>query len=142
VDELGRDAQSHAAAPLVAPGGSEAVLVVEDEEMARRMACLMLERRGYRVMVADGLERALRLADDRDQEVDLLLTDVIMPTMNGRELFELLHAKRPGLRVLYMSGYDANVVARHGVLEPGVHFLQKPFTAEALAAKVREALGG
>ncbi len=84
---------------------------------------------------------ALELAEQHDGPIDLLLTDVVMPGMNGRQLSELLRARRPGLRCLFMSGYPADVLAPHGVLETGVALLQKPFSIQSLSEKVRELLG-
>jgi two-component system, cell cycle sensor histidine kinase and response regulator CckA len=123
-------------------GGRETVMVVEDTEAVRELACRILERHGYRVLQAENGEAALLLAGDGDIVVDLLLTDVVMPGMNGRELYLLLAAQRPGVRVLFMSGYTDDVIAHHGVLEQGVAFIQKPFTVDDFSRKVREALDG
>ena len=101
---------------------------------------VMLERLGYTVLAADGPNQALQLAAAHPGVIHLLLTDVIMPDMSGRDLWQRLGALRPDLKCLFMSGYTANVIAHHGVLDDGVHFLQKPFSREALAAKLREAL--
>jgi CheY-like chemotaxis protein len=96
----------------------------------------MLEKMGYTVIAADCGDRCLEMVRKGVGRVDLLLTDVIMPGMNGRELYERLLTELPGLRVLYMSGYDGNVIARHGLIDAGFHFLQKPFTLEVLSEKV------
>ncbi|HKZ78552.1 MAG TPA: response regulator [Pyrinomonadaceae bacterium] len=120
--------------------GTETILIVEDEEMVRKLARDILEDRGYRVLVAATGEQALRICDGNGNDIHLLLTDVIMPTMNGKVLAE--RTSRPGLRVLYMSGYTDDVIVRHGVLEPGTNFLEKPFTPDALARKVKEVLNG
>jgi PAS domain S-box-containing protein len=125
-----------------APGGQETILLVEDDEMVRTMTRKMLEYLGYRVVVATFVHEAIEAVESHNIPVDLLLTDVIMPEMNGRILYDRLSASRPGLRVLYMSGYDRNVIAQLGVLVEGVHFLQKPFNEDALASKIREALSG
>ena len=101
----------------------------------------MLSGAGYKVIEARGGPEAVRLAKERET-IHLLLTDVIMPEMNGRMVAERVAALHPGVKVLYMSGYTDDVVAPQGVLEAGIHFLQKPFTALALASKVREALEG
>jgi DNA-binding NtrC family response regulator len=130
------------AAPVVPARASvdpETVLVVEDEEKVRDLVCRMLSGAGYKVIVARGGTEAVRLAKERET-IHLLLTDVIMPEMSGRMVRDQVAVLHSDVKVLYMSGYADNVVAHQGVLEAGVHFLQKPFTAHALAAKVREAL--
>ncbi|MGD9948181.1 MAG: transporter substrate-binding domain-containing protein [Desulfobulbus sp.] len=121
--------------------GSEIVLVVEDEPMILEMATTMLESLGYAVLGASGPAEAIRLAHEHGSTIQLLMTDVVMPEMNGRVLANQLRALFPGLRCLFMSGYTANVIAHHGVLDEGMHFIQKPFTIHTLAAKIREALG-
>ena len=118
-------------------GRGETVLLVEDEPSMLNMGRGMLERLGYTVLTADGPGEAIRLAGEHVHEIHLLMTDVIMPEMNGRQLAERLLAGRPGLKCLYMSGYTADVIAHHGVLEEGVQFIQKPFSMKELAAKVR-----
>ncbi|MDD5556747.1 MAG: PAS domain-containing protein [bacterium] len=124
-----------------APGGAETVLVVEDDEAILDLARRILEGLGYSVLAAGTPAEAIRVAGEHAGEIHLLLTDVILPEMNGRELAGRLAAIKPGIRCLYLSGYPSNVIARRGILEEGVHFIQKPFSVEALAAKVREALG-
>src|SRR5437667_1891766 len=127
--------------PVAAPAaGTETILVAEDERLVRVLAQKVLERAGYRVLVGAGGADALALAERHDGPILLLLTDVVMPEMNGRELARRLTGVRPGVRVLYMSGYADEAVAQHGVLDPGTAFLQKPFTPEALAKKVRGVL--
>src|SRR5207253_29642 len=127
--------------PVAAPpAGNETVVLAEDERLVRVLAQKVLERAGYRVLVAAGGAEALALAESNDGPIHLLLTDVVMPEMTGRELARRLTSLRPGLRVLYMSGYADEAVAQHGVLDPGTAFLQKPFTPEALAKKVRGVL--
>ena len=116
------------------------VLLVEDEESILRMAELMLRHLGYGVLAASGPREALRLATGHPGEIRLLLTDVVMPGMNGRDLAERLLEVHPNLRVLFTSGYPADHLAPHGVVDQGVSFLQKPFTLQALAAKVRSLL--
>ncbi len=131
------------AAPAVeaaTPRGEETVLVVEDEAAVRRLVVGMLSAHGYRVLAAGNAEEARTLAAEHAGTIHVLLTDVIIPGANGRQLFAELARARPGLRVIFMSGYTANVIAHHGILEEGVHFLQKPFTVRALTLKVREAL--
>ncbi|PYP73268.1 MAG: hybrid sensor histidine kinase/response regulator [Gemmatimonadetes bacterium] len=122
--------------------GTETVLLVEDEHLVRSLARKVLEQAGYTVLVAAGGREALQMAALYDGPIHLLLTDVVMPEMNGRELMHRLTPVRPGLRVLYISGYSDEAVARQGVLDPGTAFMQKPFTPEALARKVREVLDG
>jgi PAS domain S-box-containing protein len=123
-----------------AKGGTETVLLVEDDETVRELAEVILARQGYRVIGADSPKKAEEIAMKRAQEIDLVLTDVIMPAMSGRELVKKLLARNAKMRVLYMSGYTDNVIAEGGVLEEGLAFLQKPFTPLALAQKVREVL--
>ncbi len=120
--------------------GHETVLLVEDEPAILGVACRMLEGQGYQVLAAATPGEGLRLADGHPGRIDLLLTDVVMPEMNGRELARSLGERHPGAKRLYMSGYTADVIAHQGVLAEGVQFIQKPFTNEALAAAVRTAL--
>lgn len=125
---------------VVRPRGTETVLLVEDESGLLELGRRLLDRLGYVVITANGPRQALAAAVDYPGTIDLLLTDVIMPDMNGRDLWLQLKALRPGLKSLFMSGYTADVIAHHGALEEGVHFLQKPFTMDGLATKIREAL--
>jgi two-component system cell cycle sensor histidine kinase/response regulator CckA len=118
--------------------GSETILLVEDQEEVRNLVRRLLEARGYQVLVAACGHDALRLAEQQVGVLDLLVTDVVMPGMSGREVALLLGPAHPTMRVLYLSGYTDESIVRHGMLEPGIAFLQKPFTAEALARKVRE----
>ena len=120
--------------------GNETILLVEDEPMILQMAKLMLQRLGYKVLPAASPSEAIRLAEDYAGVIHLLMTDVIMPEMNGRDLAGKLLALYPGMKCLFMSGYTANVIAHHGVLDEGVHFIQKPFSRNELAGKVREVL--
>jgi len=120
--------------------GSETVLLVEDEDMVRGLAKRVLELQGYTVLEAVDGGRACLECSRHEGTIHLLLTDVIMPAMNGRELYETLRGMKPELKVLFMSGYTENVIAQHGVLDPGTPFIQKPFTIESLACKVREVL--
>ncbi|GAB6094831.1 hypothetical protein JCM14469_10830 [Desulfatiferula olefinivorans] len=121
-------------------GGSETVLVVEDEAVVLNLTRNMLERLGYTVLAAARVEEALTLAADHKGNIDLLLTDVVMPQMNGKELARRIETLRPGVKSLYMSGYTANVIAHHGILDKGVRFIAKPFSLRDLAARLREAL--
>jgi CheY-like chemotaxis protein len=120
--------------------GSETVLLVEDDEPLRTLAREILSIQGYTVLDAVSPSEALRLADVHPGPIHLLLTDVVMPQMNGRQVADHLLAARPGLQVLFMSGYTDAAIVEHGVLEPGTHFLQKPFTPDGLSRKVREVL--
>ena len=122
------------------PQGSETILLVEDESSILKMTKRMLEVQGYQVMTARTPDEAIRLAQDHAGEIHLLITDVIMPEMNGRDLAQNLLSFYPDVKRLFMSGYTANVIAHHGVLDEGVNFIQKPFSREQLGLKVREAL--
>ncbi|MEP7175073.1 MAG: response regulator, partial [Gemmatimonadales bacterium] len=128
-----------AAVPLV-PGGAETILIVEDEVAVRRMASRALSTQGYAILEAENGAEALELLGRTATPVDLVLTDVVMPILNGRELGERLAKERPELRVLFMSGYTDDDVVRRGLLRPGSPFLQKPFVAADLSRKVRELL--
>jgi CheY-like chemotaxis protein len=120
--------------------GEETILVVEDEPAVLTMITSLLLRLGYAVLPAGSAREAVRLAREHRGELDLLLTDVVMPEMSGFELAETLARLRPDLKRLYMSGYASDRVADQGVLTEGRRFLRKPFSQESLAAKVREAL--
>jgi two-component system cell cycle sensor histidine kinase/response regulator CckA len=121
--------------------GSEAVFLVEDDEMVRKMVEVSLRKLGYTVLSAAGPEEALAIFPKEKNTVDLLITDVVMPKMNGKVLYKRLKSVRPDLKVLYMSGYTANVIVDHGVLKKGVQFISKPFSIIELSNKVRNALG-
>lgn len=123
------------------PRGTETILLAEDADIVRDLARAVLEGSGYRVLVAQGAKDALRIATEARVPPNLLLTDVVMPEMSGRELADQLAGLLPEVRVLYMSGYTDDAIVNHGVLEPGINFIQKPFTPDALVQKVREALG-
>jgi two-component system, cell cycle sensor histidine kinase and response regulator CckA len=120
--------------------GSETILLVEDAEPLRKLAHMFLKDNGYQVLTAGDGEEALQVARRHAAPIQLLLTDVVMPGINGRVLAERLAPWQPGMKVLYMSGYTDSFIAGHGVLEQGTHLLHKPFTEEALARKVREVL--
>ncbi len=120
--------------------GCETVLLVEDEPAIQEITTMMLERLGYRVICAGRPSEALRLAGTHADEIDLLFTDVVMPEMNGRDLAHELLGKFPNQKALFMSGYTADVIAHQGVLDPGVRFIQKPFSIKDLACKIREVL--
>ena len=133
-------APSEAGASEEVPRGWETVLLVEDEPSIRELTASMLQALGYDVLSAATPGEALRMAGERAGEIHLLLTDVIMPEMNGRELARRMETARPRMKDLYMSGYTADLIACHGVLDEGTHFLQKPFTMTQLAAMLRKTL--
>ncbi len=122
------------------PTGEETILIVEDEPVILKLGKRILESLGYTVIPAETPMEAITKAENYEDAIHLLLTDVIMPGINGRELAEKIASLKPGLTSLFMSGYTANVIAHHGVLEEGVRFIQKPFTLENLARKVRQCL--
>ncbi len=122
--------------------GQATILLVEDEPAILEMTGLILEDLGYTVLTAANPVQAIEIARNYPQRIDLLITDVIMPEMNGRELTRNLLSLYPGLKRIFMSGYTAEVIAHHGVLEDGVHFIQKPFTIQELGAKISEVLSG
>jgi len=122
--------------------GSESILLAEDSESLRKLAQSNLESVGFHVLSAHSGEEALEIAARHGRTFDLLLTDVVMPGMNGRVLAEQLLPRQPGMKVLYMSGYTDSFIAGHGVLEPGTNLLHKPFTEDVLIRKVREVLDG
>lgn len=122
------------------PKGTQTVLLVEDEEAVRELVRDILELQGYTVLGAHEGGEALQLCEQYDGPIHLIITDVVMPGMTGRELVEHVSSMRPETSVLYMSGYTDDAIVRHGVLEPGTNFLQKPFTPDALARKVHAVL--
>ncbi|MDK9708892.1 MAG: PocR ligand-binding domain-containing protein [Desulforhopalus sp.] len=127
--------------PLESPEqGRETILLVEDEPSILQLGIRMLERLGYHVLPAPTPNEALKVAERYEGEIHLLLTDVIMPEMNGRTLAKQLRSLHPRMRQMFMSGYTADVIAHHGVLDEGVQFIQKPFTKAELSIKVRQAL--
>jgi PAS domain S-box-containing protein len=122
------------------PGGSETILVVEDELALRELTCVLLEEAGYTVLESTGVEDAIATGKDSQRKIDLLLTDIVMPRLDGRELASQLVALRPNLRVLYMSGYTDDVMVHRGLLKQETVLVQKPFTKAKLLRKVRETL--
>jgi PAS domain S-box-containing protein len=136
-DEAVIDEPTAQAKPLT---GTEVVLLVEDEETLLKMGKMMLEELGYTVLEAGNPNEAIKLAGQYAGDIHLLVTDVVMPEMSGRDLQKRLSALRPDMKYLFMSGYTANVIAHRGILDEGVNFLQKPFLMDVLATKVREAL--
>jgi len=123
--------------------GSETILLVEDEEMVRKLAYTVLQRNGYKVLEASNGNEALDVVQGRNgNPIHLVVTDVVMPGMSGRQLADRLASLRPEIKILYMSGYTDDAIVHHGVLDPGIAYIQKPFTPDALASKVREILDG
>jgi DNA-binding NtrC family response regulator len=118
-------------------GGNETILIVEDEEAILGLGLKILERLGYRVLTANTPQHAIEVLEAYPDPVHLLITDVVMPEMNGRDLTNLLTKLKPALKCLFMSGYNANIIAHQGVLDEGVLFIQKPFSMRSLAEKVR-----
>jgi PAS domain S-box-containing protein len=128
-------------APEPPRGEGETILLVEDVKVVLTVAKYMLEHLGYRVIAAPTPTEAIEIAKGRGEEIDLLITDLVMPEMNGKDLSTLLVKMIPGLKCLFVSGYTADAIAHHGILDEGVNFLEKPFSVQGLAHKVREALG-
>jgi two-component system, cell cycle sensor histidine kinase and response regulator CckA len=126
--------------PAESPQGSETILVVEDEEMVRGLVCQILRNKGYRVLEASNGEEGLLVCRQQSSPIHIMVTDVVMPGMNGRDLANRVASIRPAMKVLFMSGYSEDAVVSDGVLDRGLTFIQKPFTPEALAWKVREVL--
>jgi two-component system, cell cycle sensor histidine kinase and response regulator CckA len=137
--ELPRPELQRVPSPLA---GGKIILLVEDELAILKMTTRMLDKMGYVVLAAGTPGEAIRLARENEGQIDLLMTDVVMPEMNGRDLARNLMSLYPEIKRLFMSGYTANVIAHHGVLDEGVHFIQKPFSMKELEAKLREALEG
>ena len=121
-------------------GGDETILLVEDEPSVRKMAAITLERNGYKLLEAASPDEAIKISSEFKEVIHLLLTDVVMPGMTGRDLQKQLLPARPDIETLFMSGYTADVIAHHGVLDPGLNFIQKPFNPKDLALKVRKVL--
>jgi CheY-like chemotaxis protein len=122
------------------PRGTETILIVEDEEDVLKLAERILGRQGYTVLQTSSTSKALEICKERKDPLHLILTDVVMPQMSGRELIERCRETRQDFKILYMSGYTDNAITHHGVLEKGMNYLQKPFTVDGLARKVREVL--
>jgi CheY-like chemotaxis protein len=123
-------------------GASETILLVEDDQPVRTLSSTILEKQGYRVLEAETGDEALRVVYEHQGPIDLILTDVVMPGMNGREMCTKVTQQHPDVKVLFMSGYTDDVIVHHGILDQGIHFIQKPFSIQALAGKVREILEG
>ena len=121
--------------------GAETILVVEDDDAVRRMTREFLKIKGYTVIEARGATEAIQVMENRGDQIDLVVTDVLMPGMKGRELVERLDELRSDLKVLYMSAYTEDAAINIGVLSPGMEFIEKPFSPDELAARVRQVLG-
>ncbi len=121
--------------------GVGTILLVEDDNLVRRMTKGMLETLGYTVLAAESARQALSICKKKDTVIDLMITDVVMPGASGADLRTRVEAMRPGIKVLFMSGYTSDVIVHHGVLEEGVQFIQKPFAMNDLAQKIRELIG-
>jgi two-component system, cell cycle sensor histidine kinase and response regulator CckA len=134
-EQMSKDDKAESAAP-----GNETILLAEDEPAILEMTAAMLQHLGYTVLKAGTPGEAIRIAEEHIGKIDLLITDVIMPEMNGHDLARNILPLYPDIQRLFMSGYTANVIAHQGVLDKGVHFIQKPFTMTSLADKVREAM--
>ncbi|MBU4126279.1 MAG: PAS domain S-box protein, partial [Proteobacteria bacterium] len=134
------DSEEKQQLPVIELDGSETVLIVEDDNGLRKFAQEVLLLHGYKVLDAENGEDALRVSQAHEGQIHLMITDVVMPRMGGKELSEKLQPFYPRMKVIYMSGYTDNAIVEHGVLAPGLNFLQKPFTPESLALKVREVL--
>ncbi|HVH88154.1 MAG TPA: response regulator, partial [Terriglobales bacterium] len=139
--EVSQDETGDKVKQIALPRGSETILLAEDAESLRELNLELLEALGYTVLEAAHGVEALDKAAEYHGSIHLLLTDVVMPGMSGKELAERLAISRPEVKVIYMSGYTDHTVIQHGILKPGTAFLQKPFTRETLARKLREVLG-
>jgi len=135
VDEANAEKQ-----PMNVMRGTETILLVEDDSQLRQLSSSVLAHCGYNVLTASTPEEGLAICESNHGDIRLLVTDVVMPRMNGRQLAERVIKIRPRIRVLYISGYTDNAIVHYGVLDPGLWFLPKPFTLSSLVAKVREVL--
>ncbi|MBM4331867.1 MAG: response regulator [Deltaproteobacteria bacterium] len=124
----------------IIPCGNETILVVEDEEIVRNLAVQIFKRQGYNVLEAANGDEALLACKKHKEPIHLVLADVVMPKMSGKELANRLRSLRPKVKILFMSGYTDNVIVPHGILDEGVNYIPKPFTMERLARRVREVL--
>ena len=134
------DSEEKQRLPVIELDGSETILIVEDDDGLRKFTQNALQMHGYKVLDAENGEDALRVSQAHEGPIDLMITDVVMPKMGGKEAADRLQPLYPQMKVIYMSGYTDNAIVKHGVLAPGLNFLQKPFTPESLARKVREML--
>ncbi len=144
LDEKKKDTEvpKHPAPHETPPSGGETILLVEDNAQLMELAAAMLAQLGYDVLSAATPTGAIRIAGNHAGSIDILMTDVVMPEMNGKILMQHIRILRPGIRCLFMSGYTENVIAHHGVVDEDVFFLQKPFSREALADRLREVMQG
>jgi PAS domain S-box-containing protein len=141
--EEGTESLKPTSIPTESKQGFETILLVEDEEMVRKLARTVLQKNGYTVLEASNGEEALRIVQGQNgNPIHLMVTDVVMPGMSGRQLADRLLPLRPEMKVLYMSGYTDDAIVHHGVLDPGIAYIQKPFAPDALASKVRQILDG
>jgi CheY-like chemotaxis protein len=138
--EDSRDVPGKTVSPVEDLRGEKTILLVEDDESIRKLGVAILEKYGYMILSAGDGEEALQLAGAHEGEISLLLTDVVMPRMGGRELCDRIRQQRPEIKVLYMSGYTDNAIVHQGVLDQGTAFLQKPYSPTSLAKKVKEVL--
>ena len=126
---------------LSEPGsGTETILLVEDDGVIRKLTMNLLEMGGYKILAAQDSDEAIKICEEYKETIHLLMTDIVIPKMDGRELYEKIMLKRPDIKVLFTSGYTENVIFHQGGVDPGVAFLQKPFTAAGVTRKVREVL--
>jgi PAS domain S-box-containing protein len=140
VEEAPEEISAPKQVPAKSYRGSETILLVEDEEIVRKVAKRILSGKGYKILEAGNGEDAIKLSEKYKEPLHLIITDVIMPGISGKEMANRLLASRPGVKVLFISGYTDNAIVHHGVLEKGTNFIQKPFTEESLTAKVRKVL--
>jgi len=131
---------AHEGTEKIEQSRGETVLIVEDDQVMLEMSLMMLSDLGYNVITADTPGEALNIVKNNSSEIDLAITDVIMPEMNGRELAEQILSLRPGIKHIFMSGYTSDVIAHQGILDEGINFIQKPFMLRELAAKIRAVL--
>ncbi|MGE4489380.1 MAG: response regulator [Kiritimatiellales bacterium] len=120
--------------------GTETILLVEDDEAVRSLLLTVLQANGYTVLAANNAEEAVQICEEYDGELDMLLTDVVMPKKSGPQLAEHIIKLRPNIRIVYMSGYTDDAIVHHGVLDPGTAFIEKPIVPSALLEKIREFL--
>ena len=138
---LVEDAVAEEPSPATMPSGSGTILLVEDEEMLLWMTTKLLEEMGYKVIQAQTPQTAINICENGEQEIDLILTDVVMPGMNGREMVERIRINHPEIKVIFMSGYTADIVAKRGIVEEGMVFVTKPLEMNMLNGKIRDILG-